>query len=133
MIRLIILLIAMLILSCEKENSERVEFKEVSYSGEFWRECENCSEEIAEITLVFSEGNYSGSSNKMYYPAIGHGNYEIKGNTILFNENSFWSANFDWSFILGGSFHIEETAEYYYLSQKLNSDATNYYKLKKNE
>ncbi len=130
---IILLLFASLILSCEKENSQTVEIKEGTYSGEFWRECENCSDEISQITLIFSEGNFSGSSDKMYYPAIGYGNYEVQGDTVIFNNSSFWTANFDWSFILSESFHIEETKEYYYLSQKLNSDAVNHYKLKKNE
>jgi hypothetical protein len=53
------------------------------------------------IELNFMNGIYSGESEIEKFPAICNGNYSISNNTIEFENVCVWTAEFDWTLILG--------------------------------
>ena len=54
----------------------------------------------APVVLTFSNGSFDGSSEKTNFPAICKGTYTITNNRIRFENQCFWTADFDWTLIL---------------------------------
>ncbi|WP_345006982.1 hypothetical protein [Snuella lapsa] len=52
------------------------------------------------VTLDFNNGIYSGESEVVKFPAICNGNYSISNNSIQFQNECIWTAEFDWTLIL---------------------------------
>ena len=77
-----------------------------SYSGIFYRADPGSDYDTASVTLVFEGNSYTGSGGQGYYPAICHGKFALSGEEIEFTNECFWTANFDWSYILSGKFRI---------------------------
>ncbi len=78
-----------------------------TYVGTFTRSSPTADYATAEVTLVLKDNSFSGSSEKTKYPAIGKGTYHVvEGQKIIFEDKSFWTAEFDWTLILDGEFSI---------------------------
>lgn len=56
----------------------------------------------AAVELTFSNGTFSGESEFIKFPALCNGTYTTSGNTITFVNSCIWTAEFDWTLILGG-------------------------------
>lgn len=88
--------------SCSKE---RVMMDEGMYKGTFKRvNGANIDFGIAQVTLNLTDGKFSGTSSVSNYPAIGAGNFSTVNGFIEFDNTSFFTADFDWSYILDGTF-----------------------------
>lgn len=74
------------------------------YSGTFQR-----GESTSNITLKFNKSGFSGESETVKFPAICNGNYSISNDTIKFENQCIWTADFDWSLIINNewSFSFE--------------------------
>lgn len=79
-------------------------FPDGTYSGTFHREAVWADNPVADITMTFTSVDWSGSSNFYQYPALCCGTYSILGDTIIFQNECAWTAEFDWSFILSGKY-----------------------------
>lgn len=92
--------LALLTGSCKKENNQPP-VPEGTYTGTFQR----IGGPVSNVTLTFSGNSWSGQSDTPQYPAICQGSYSstIEGD-IVFEQDCFWTANFDWSLILNGEF-----------------------------
>lgn len=77
-----------------------------AYTGTFYRMGPNTDYEVANVTLFFCADGFKGGSSIAKYPAICQGNYKLLGHSIEFNNTCFWTADFDWSYILSGTFNI---------------------------
>lgn len=75
-----------------------------NYSGTFTR-----GNEISNVQLVFENGKFEGSSEVTKFPAICNGTYQVSGNKIEFTNSCAWTAEFDWSLILAGSWTFLKT------------------------
>jgi hypothetical protein len=99
------------------------------YSGTFAR---NGFTSNVEINVTRS--GLTGTSEVHYFPAICAATYTspsaqyTTGSTIIFENTCFWPANFDWSLILNGTWHIQWVHEVLYLT---NSDGDLYILTKK--
>ncbi|HEX2628716.1 MAG TPA: hypothetical protein VHM26_06890, partial [Chitinophagaceae bacterium] len=62
--------------------------------------------DTASVNILFDGTNFSGSSDRVNYPAICHGSFDLNDNLIRFNDSCAWTANFDWSLILSGQYNI---------------------------
>lgn len=72
-----------------------------TYKGTFQRG----SGDIANVTLVFNNGSWTGESNIPRYPALCNGIFQINnGGKLLFENRCPWTADFDWTLILNGDF-----------------------------
>ena len=59
------------------------------------------------VTIEFENGNYSCSSGDNHIPAGRSGNFEIKGNKIIFIDENGWYADFDGNLVLDGEYDIK--------------------------
>ena len=92
---LLIVFALLLLTNCnESENSESAISGE--YIGTFER-----NGNASNVELNFTNGSYSGKSEIEKFPAICDGNYSISNNSIEFENECVWTAEFDWTLILG--------------------------------
>lgn len=74
---------------------------------------------------------YHCSGNNNYIPAGGSGTYEVTNSTIVFNDENFWTADFDWHLILSGEYHYEAFGYNLILHAERNNFGTYNYQLTK--
>jgi len=94
------------LLGCDKDEKNFPKLQEGIYVGTFQRELVWSPSDTAKITMTFSSNTWSGSSNKVKYPALCKGTYSIVGDTIIFENECAWTAEFDWSLILSGKYKL---------------------------
>lgn len=104
---------SMLFYSCGTD-SERPQLMEGSYSGTFTR-----GEESSPVELTFENGKFKGSSEAVKFPAICNGTYRLSGNLLEFQNACPWTAEFDWSLILSGSWNFQVNKEQLILTNSL--------------
>ncbi|HEY4785544.1 MAG TPA: hypothetical protein VIH57_05825, partial [Bacteroidales bacterium] len=95
------------LINCNKEGQNTTKIPDGVYAGTFQRELVWSDSDTAKITMTFSSGTWSGSSDKPKYPALCKGTYTIVGDTILFENECAWTAEFDWSLILSGKYVLK--------------------------
>ena len=115
-------------ISCEKKD-EQIDRKipDGKYTGTFHREIVWSDNDTANITMTFSSDKWTGNSEKMYYPALCKGTYKIIGDTIIFENECFWPAHFDWSLILGEKYAFKQTENVIEFSRDYRSATTDTY------
>jgi hypothetical protein len=91
-------------MGCESEGDIRLPLGE--YRGYFTRSTVDEDGTPSEVTLLFTENTFQGSSHTQKYPAICQGTYSIDGDKITFKNSCPWTADFDWTLILGGDYTI---------------------------
>lgn len=91
-----IFIIAFLItaFACNK-NDNTDSTLEGKYVGIFERNNTN-----SKVELNFTNGAFSGESETVKFPAICNGIYTISENSIEFENQCVWTAEFDWTLIL---------------------------------
>lgn len=112
--KLLLILFALSFISaCKKSNEVQTENKTLSgrYLGIFYR----TGGDTVNVSLLFIDNNFSGSSDRAKYPAICNGTFNIEKNSgassINFNDNCVWTADFDWSLILEGEYELSFNAD----------------------
>ena len=95
--------------SCEKEEEIPKQISEGTYVGTFQRQIVWAESDTANITLTFNDNQWSGSSNFEKYPALCHGTYSLDEDSIIFENECDWTAEFDWSLILAGKYLLTKT------------------------
>jgi hypothetical protein len=101
--RIAILLIAAAF-ACESDGD--IHLPQGKYSGYFTRSTVNEDGTPSKVTLIFTGNTFSGSGDTPKYPAICEGTYSIDGDKITFTNTCPWTAEFDWTLILGGEYVI---------------------------
>jgi hypothetical protein len=97
-----------LITACKKsqELPANDQFLSGRYMGTFYR----TGGDTVNVSLLFTENNFSGSSDRLKYPAICNGTFSVNKNggtnTIQFDDACMWTADFDWSLILDGDYEL---------------------------
>lgn len=100
-----------------------------TYTGTFRRSTPTGDEMVANVTLELSDQAFSGGSNISRYPAICHGTYNLEGAHITFENECIWTADFDWTLILGGTFEIKSSGGQLELTKKYNEHTFDQYML----
>ncbi len=91
------------LLACEKDMKSS--FEPGVYKGSFKRTGPGYpGSESSSVVLNFDGHLFSGSSSQPFFPAIGTGKYMLLNDNIIFENESAFTANFDWSLILDESF-----------------------------
>lgn len=89
--------------SCKKENKTDAiaAIPNGTYTGTFQR----TGGPVSNVTIMVSGSDWSGQSQTHQYPALCEGSYTstVEGD-IVFTNACAWTANFDWTLILGGEF-----------------------------
>lgn len=87
-----------------------------NYTGFFER---NGVSSNVQLNLV--NGSFNGQSVIEKFPALCTGTYLISGNTITFDSNCMWTADFDWTLILNGEWNYNRNGNILKLT-KSNGD-----------
>ena len=99
-LKLTIFLIAILSYSCDKDD---LNIKEGTYKGTF-TVTYSSGTQTGQTTLELKNGKFSCSGNSNRIPAGGSGTYSLDNGKITFNDENFWTADFDWNLILSGQY-----------------------------
>jgi hypothetical protein len=90
--------------SCEKSHNDKIPIG--VYTGTFQRQLAFGGGATANIIITFSSNTWTGQSDIPKYPALCHGTYTIDKQNIIFTNDCIWTADFDWSLILGGAYRF---------------------------
>lgn len=105
------LLIAILFATACKKSDElpggnQEQWLSGRYMGTFYR----TGGDTVNVSMLFTETNFSGSSDRAKYPAICNGIFSMEKNNdvyaVHFDDNCVWTADFDWSLILDGDYEL---------------------------
>lgn len=130
---IIILCIATTLLSCSKgmfEDPVPASLSEGTYVGTFQRQTLAAST-ASQVTLTLSGGDWTGSTSIPRYPALCSGQYAITGTQVQFEDTCTWTADFDWSLILDGTYDITRYDDTVVLTKQQGNSTVDIYKLKK--
>ena len=126
-----------LLFACESEDQVDRKLPDGNYSGTFQRQHVWAESDTANITITINSNEWSGTSDIEKYPALCNGTYLIIGDTIIFENECVWTADFDWSLILDGKYILKETGnliEFSYDDRSATSDTyIDIYKLERQE
>lgn len=85
---------------CDKSE---VNVTEGSYKGTF-TVTNSTGVSTGAVTLELKNGRFSCSGNSDRIPAGGSGSYSVTNGKIVFVDENFWTADFDWNLILNGRY-----------------------------
>jgi hypothetical protein len=97
-----IMAFSLLFAACQKDNDKDAADLGGLYSGTFNR----TGMDTSTVSLDFSGHRFDGTSDQEKYPAICHGSFEADENMIVFTDSCTWTADFDWSLILNGTYNL---------------------------
>ena len=96
---LLVLISILSVLSACNNDSENLPLTvDGDYIGTFER-----NGTTSNVELNITNGTYSGESDTDRFPALCNGNYTTSGNSIMFENDCIWTADFDWTLILEGN------------------------------
>jgi len=129
MTRSIIIILALLftLSSCKSDHTDSFQISDNLYFGTFQRAPVWSTGDIAQISITFSSGTWTGISNKTHYPALCHGTYKIVNQKIIFTNDCVWTADFDWSFILSGEYDLKIVGHQIEFSKDYRGSSTDTY------
>jgi len=108
--RTILLILSLIFLiSCDKDEQTDRKLPYGVYIGTFQRELVWSDSDTANITMTITSNQWSGTSDIEKYPALCNGTYSIVGDTIIFENECVWTADFAWNLILVGKYVLKET------------------------
>ena len=123
-----LILSLLILINCKKEESISEMIPDGTYKGTFQREIVwSSGSNISNITLTFSSDQWSGTSDKEKYPALCHGTYSINRDTIIFENECAWTAEFDWSLILAGKYILKQSGNTFEFSRDYRSSTSDTY------
>lgn len=113
--------------ACKKDN---LSIQEGTYKGIF-TVTYNSVKESGKTTLELKNGRFSCSGNPNRIPAGGSGTFSYDENTITFNDENAWTADFDWNLILNGKYYYTFDGKKLIFSSDKNNMGNYKYDLKK--
>ncbi|WP_035566920.1 hypothetical protein [Hymenobacter sp. IS2118] len=91
-----------------------------TYTGTFQREPGG---PVAQVSLVFSAGEWSGTSQITKYPALCSGTYTVTSNEqITFTNGCPWTTDFDGTLILSGEYEFSAKNNLVIISKQRNGE-----------
>ena len=122
---------SLLAISCDKHDVATPSILSGNYAGTFQRERGIAKDPVANVSLTFNAANFSGTSDLTKYPAICNGRYSITADTIHFQNQCVWTADFDWSLILNGKYSFKTIGDSLEIKRVYPGQTRDIYKLKK--
>ena len=117
-------------LSCDKDDSPYyTEFVKGEYEGIFYRTHPNMFYTPAVVALTFRDSTFEGTKSNREFPSICHGLYELVEDEIIFQDHCSWTADFDWRYILNGTFTVQIHDDKLYLIRDYGDDSYDTYEL----
>jgi hypothetical protein len=98
--------LAIAVFSCKKSNNSCAPLiPDGTYKGTFQRETATGGSSST-VSITVSGNNWTGKSETPEYPALCAGSFKLSGKSIDFQNACIWTADFDWSLILNGSYNF---------------------------
>ncbi|MCM5527947.1 hypothetical protein [Parasegetibacter sp. NRK P23] len=114
--------------SCKKNHYGS--YLKGTYKGTFKRYNEPGAEE-ANVSINFNSPNWSGTSDIDKYPALAQGRFSSDGEVIRFTNTAAWTADFDWTLILDGTYIERAEGDSLVFTKSYGNGWVDVYKLKK--
>ena len=95
--------------SCEKSRDNSDDSDSVNHTllGRYVGTFNRSGMDTAPVSIFFKDrGRYEGSSSRQKYPAICRGSFLAHETSITFSDSCTWTADFDWTLILNGTYNI---------------------------
>ena len=126
----LLFILLLILFSCKKIDNNSL-IADGTYAGTFQRIIADTGK-IANVSLNFSAGKWTGQSDVEKYPALCNGNYVVNGEENIRFENACpWTADFDGTFILDGQFHLEITDTLLTIERNYTGNVKDIYELRK--
>lgn len=125
---LFFIILSYFVISCSPNNSSDIIF-EGDFSGTFFRVNDNIRFQTAEVSLTFNNGTFEGVSNINEYPAICNGTFEVDEEEVTFTNDCVFTADFDWTYILDGSFEYQMVDDELRITKEYSSSTSDTYTL----
>ncbi len=124
----ILLCLMLFFVSCKKTAPDYL-IPNGIYSGTFQRLTDNTGL-ISKVTITFSGNTWKGISQYDKYPALCQGTYFKKNeDSISFENACVWTAEFDWTLILGGDYKISISGKNIQLTKSYDQTHADVYNL----
>lgn len=118
--------------SCNQLDNVVVENLSGKFEGTFERVESGISLGLSEVSLEFEGNTYKGSHKEPRYPVICNGSYSIEDAKVIFANDCFFTADFDWSLILNGEYDAMLSGQELTLTRN-NGNFEDTYRLKRVE
>lgn len=126
----IVLAFTLVLSACDKSDTDTVTLKDGTYTGQFFRTSPTGDWKVSKVKLTLNKGTFTGESEMNKYPAICNGTYTISNDTIVFKDQCVWTADFDWTLILSGTFEITVDGQAILLKRYFDQNMYDTYQLK---
>lgn len=100
------------------------------YKGTF-RRVGTGNEFISAVSLAFMGNGWTGTSQFQKYPALCNGTYRGNDHELIFENGCVWTAEFDWTLILAGSYQLTVDGDSLVLLKSYGAGFSDVYRLKK--
>jgi len=105
-----------------------------SYTGTFIYHSNAEAPQSGRVTVTFEGASYTSTRNPDYIPAGGSGTFEFKEkNTVRFEDQNIWTANFDWNLILKGEYAYEIKGDSLIITRSRDEVKLYEYRLKRDQ
>ncbi|MGY6521462.1 MAG: hypothetical protein ACXIUD_07030 [Mongoliitalea sp.] len=118
--------------ACNEKQDVDPALLQGQFTGTFERIVDGQSLGVASIGLLLEGNSFSGSGGPNRYPVICNGTFSVSENRITFENACFFTADFDWSLILSGTFRLSRVGGEYIL-QRSNDNLVDTYRLRRVE
>lgn len=123
-------LVIMGLFGCSEDDQSTSKLAEGTYAGIFYRSSPNARWTTSDVQLTLENNRFSGSSSTSRYPAICEGTYQCTdSDSIQFTNECSFTADFDWTFILDGTFQIRREGQTMIISREYEGSVTDTYEL----
>jgi hypothetical protein len=122
-----IILITIITLSCSK-TQEQNEAPQGVYVGTFQRITGGMGDTV-HVSLSLVGNVFSGNGGREYYPSICNGTFSLQGEQADFKNACYFTANFDWSLILGGQYTMQAKNDSLIITRDYNGIFRDEYRL----
>jgi hypothetical protein len=123
------LTIILILVSCRRDV--QMDF-EGTYSGTF-KVMYNSGMHSGSVKIELVNSKYTCSANTNMIPAGVKGTYTVNNGKIIFNDENFWTADFDWNLILNGKYDYSFDGKNLKIYADKNSVGHYEYNLEKNK
>ena len=117
--------------SCEEHEHEGTKLEDGMYTGKFNRSSPTGDYITSNITITLEDGAFSGTSDVEKYPAICNGTFSGNQNKVDLEDVCVWTADFDWTLIMDGTFDITIEEDEIILSRSYEGDVFDQYRITK--
>ena len=117
------------LLACN--NDEEAVIVPGTYTGEFNRYSPGSPLISSHVSITLDQNTFTGSSDAPKSPAICSGSYKLTGSEIEFSNHCPWTAEFDWTYILGGKFKVKVMNDEMILVRMYDNQVTDLYRLQR--